>query len=85
MLTKLPESIAGQVSETLSILEKHLGETILAIYLFGSAVDGGLKPLSDIDLLVTVSVPLDDATRVALMSDLLSVSAFQVPMPHAGR
>jgi len=83
MLTKLPESIAGQVSETLSILEKHLGETILAIYLFGSAVDGGLKPLSDIDLLVTVSVPLDDATRAALMSDLLSVSAF--PGTHAAR
>ncbi|CAM3996394.1 ANT(3'')-I family aminoglycoside nucleotidyltransferase [Bordetella tumbae] len=71
-----PELIADQVSATLSILEKHLGENILAIHLFGSAVDGGLKPSSDIDLLITVSAALEDSTRVALMTDLLSVSAF---------
>src|SRR5690606_14694653 len=76
MTTKLPESIADQVSDTLSILENHLGETIQAVHLFGSAVDGGLKPFSDIDLLITVSTPLDESTRAALMSDLLSVSAF---------
>ncbi|WP_397476044.1 AadA family aminoglycoside 3''-O-nucleotidyltransferase [Pusillimonas sp.] len=76
MITKLPESIADQVFDALSILENHLGETIQAIHLFGSAVDGGLKPFSDIDLLITVNVPLDASTRAALMSDLLSVSAF---------
>ncbi|BDR99723.1 streptomycin 3''-adenylyltransferase (plasmid) [Proteus mirabilis] len=76
MTTKLPESIADQLSDTLSILENHLGETIQAVHLFGSAVDGGLKPFSDIDLLITVSTPLGESTRVALMSDLLLVSAF---------
>jgi len=76
MSIKLPESVADQVSATLSILEKHLGDKILAIHLFGSAVDGGLKPSSDIDLLITVSAALDDSTRATLMSDLLSVSAF---------
>lgn len=76
MSIKLPESIADQVSATLSILEKHLGGKLLAIHLFGSAVDGGLKPSSDIDLLITVSAALDDSTRATLMSDLLSVSAF---------
>ncbi|WP_431627026.1 nucleotidyltransferase domain-containing protein, partial [Enterobacter hormaechei] len=30
--------------------------TLLAVHLYGSAVDGGLKPHSDIDLLVTVTV-----------------------------
>lgn len=72
---KLPGSIADQISEARSVLENHL-ETIQAIHLFGSAIDGGLKPFSDIDLLVTVSAPLDESIRVALMSDLLSVSAF---------
>lgn len=76
MTTELPGLIADQVHDTLSVLESHLGETIQAIHLFGSAVDGGLKPFSDIDLLITVNAPLDDSTRAALMTDLLSVSAF---------
>jgi len=75
-MTRLPESIAEQVSETLSVLQKHLNHTIQAIHLFGSAVDGGLKPLSDIDLLVTVNAPVDQSTSGALMSALLSVSAY---------
>ena len=62
MTTKLPESIADQLSDTLLILENHLGETIQAVHLFGSAVDGGLKPFSDIDLLITVSTPLGEST-----------------------
>lgn len=68
--------VRDQVLDTLSVLENHLGETIQAIHLFGSTVDGGLKPFSDIDLLITVNAPLDDSTRAALMTDLLSVSAF---------
>ncbi len=76
MTTELPESIADQVFDTLSVLKSHLGETIKTIHLFGSAVDGGLKPFSDIDLLVTVSAPLDESIRAALMSNLLLVSAF---------
>ena len=32
--------------------------------------DGGLKPHSDIDLLVTVTVRLDETTRRALINDL---------------
>lgn len=83
MTTGLPESIADQVFDALSVLESRLGETIQAIHLFGSAVDGGLKPFSDIDLLITVSAPLGESTRAALMSDLLSVSVF--PGTDAGR
>ncbi len=44
--------------------------------LYGSAVDGGLKPYSDIDLLVTVAVKLDETTRRALLNDLMEASAF---------
>ena len=40
-------------------------------------VDGGLKPHSDIDLLVTVTVRLDETTRRALINDLLQ--SFRLP------
>ena len=42
----------------------------------GSAVDGGLKPHSDIDLLVTVTVRLDETTRRALINDLFGNFGF---------
>jgi streptomycin 3"-adenylyltransferase len=50
--------ISNQLSEVLSVIERHLESTLLAVHLYGSAVDGGLKPYSDIDLLVTVAVNL---------------------------
>lgn len=52
--------ISNQLSEVLSVIERHLESTLLAVHLYGSAVDGGLKPYSDIDLLVTVAVKLID-------------------------
>ena len=68
--------ISTQLSEVLSVIERHLESTLLAVHLYGSAVDGGLKPYSDIDLLVTVTVRLNEATRQALLNDLLEASAF---------
>ncbi|MGU4672529.1 nucleotidyltransferase domain-containing protein, partial [Escherichia coli] len=48
----------------------------MAIHLYGSAMDGGLKPLSDIDLLVTVRSPLRDEQLHTLMQKLLAISAW---------
>lgn len=56
------------------MLQHHLATGLRAIHLFGSALDGGLHPHSDIDLLVTVDAPLPEATRRALMGALLDVS-----------
>ncbi|MCW6951998.1 aminoglycoside adenylyltransferase family protein, partial [Escherichia coli] len=67
--------MSNQLSEVLSVIERHLESTLLAVHLYGSAVDGGLKPYSDIDLLVTVTVRLDETTRRALINDLLETSA----------
>lgn len=47
----------------------------MAVHLFGSALLGGLKPSSDVDLLVTVAVAPDEGVRNALLVDLLTVSA----------
>ena len=51
--------ISTQLLEVLSVIERHLEPTLLAVHLYGSAVNGGLKPYSDIDLLVTVTVRLN--------------------------
>lgn len=79
MNTSPQSEIAAQLATALDVLARHLGQAPLAVHLFGSAVDGGLRPLSDIDLLVTVSAPLNEATRRALMHGLLAVSAWPVP------
>ena len=50
--------VSTQLSEVVGVIERHLEPTLLAVHLYGSAVDGGLKPHSDIDLLVTVTVRL---------------------------
>nr|WP_057923920.1 aminoglycoside adenylyltransferase family protein [Burkholderia ambifaria] len=71
----VPGEIADQVSAACAVIERHLGATLQAMHLFGSALDGGLKPRSDIDLLVTVAALPGDAVRRALMLDLLDVSA----------
>ena len=43
--------VSTQLSEVVGVIERHLEPTLLAVHLYGSA-DGGLKPHSDIDLLV---------------------------------
>lgn len=62
--------IKEQVSQACAVIERHLASTLRAIHLFGSAHDGGLKPHSDIDLLVTVNAPPDEAIRRALSLEL---------------
>ena len=59
MRNTVPAEISVQLSQALNVIEHHLGSTLLAVHLYGSALDGGLKPCSDIDLLVTVTAQLD--------------------------
>jgi len=75
MSSLVPAEISRQVSQARSIIEDHLASILRAIHLYGSALHGGLKPYSDIDLLVTVNKRPDETTRQALLLDLLKVSA----------
>nr|ARU12830.1 aminoglycoside adenyltransferase [Escherichia coli] len=70
-----PAQVFKQLSHARAVIERHLAATLDTIHLFGSAIDGGLKPDSDIDLLVTVSAAPNDSLRQALMLDLLKVSS----------
>lgn len=70
----VPREISEQVAQACAVIQNDLPH-LQAIHLYGSALDGGLKPSSDIDLLVTVSAAPDESTRKRLMLDLLNVSA----------
>ena len=76
MNNAVPSEISVQLSQALNVIERHLESTLLAVHLYGSALSGGLKPYSDIDLLVTVNTSLDETVRQALFVELLEVSAF---------
>jgi len=45
----------------LRIVEDLFEVSLLAVYLHGSAVSGGLRPQSDVDLLVVTGQPMTDA------------------------
>ncbi|WP_275288632.1 aminoglycoside adenylyltransferase family protein [Halomonas elongata] len=66
--------IPNEAKHAQSVVEGMLGDSIIGIYLFGSAVVGGLKRDSDVDILVAVSNPPTFEQRKALVSQLMSVS-----------
>lgn len=55
-------------------LRDVLGNALLAVYLHGSAVSGGLRPQSDIDLLAIVDESMTDDQRSDLLAALLPIS-----------
>ncbi|MDG9707515.1 aminoglycoside adenylyltransferase family protein [Streptomyces sp. DH10] len=56
------------------LLRTTLGDSVLGIYLHGSATLGGLRPHSDIDVLAVVRDRTTHAQRRALVEELLTVS-----------
>lgn len=75
MKSLIPAEISTQLSQVLDVVERHLASALVAVHLYGSVLDGGLKPCSDIDVLVTVDKQPDETVRQALLLDLLAVSA----------
>ncbi|MDR6759325.1 streptomycin 3'-adenylyltransferase [Mycoplana sp. BE70] len=63
-----------QMRTVTDTLRRVLGNTLLAVYLHGSAVAGGLRPQSDIDLLAVIDRSMTDHQRSALLAALLQVS-----------
>lgn len=72
---QIPITITRQLTLAEAVLQRHLGDTLCAIHLFGSALEGGLQAHSDIDLLVTVHTPPSPQLRQGLQRALLAVSA----------
>ncbi|MFD0153021.1 aminoglycoside adenylyltransferase family protein [Streptomyces sp. NPDC055721] len=63
-----------QAARVVHLVREVLGPDVLAACLHGSAVLGGLRPGSDIDVLVTVRRPTTEVERRALVDALLAVS-----------
>ncbi|MYS90273.1 MULTISPECIES: aminoglycoside nucleotidyltransferase ANT9 [Streptomyces] len=68
----MPEQPA--TDHLVQLLRTTLGDSVLGIYLHGSATLGGLRPHSDIDVLAVVRDRIAHAQRRALVEELLKVS-----------
>lgn len=63
-----------QLHRVVGLVSDVAGSAIIGAYLHGSAVLDGLKPASDIDVLVVTRRTLDGAERQALVDGLLRIS-----------
>lgn len=63
-----------QLDRTVALLLDVLGSDAIAAYVFGSAVLGGLRPESDLDVLAVCKRPTTDAEKQRLVSRLLDIS-----------
>lgn len=79
------ENPSSQLHAALELVQKILAQNLQALYLHGSAVAGGLRPQSDLDILAVVDAPLSKAQRQALIAALLSVSAPHPATPGGPR
>ncbi|MFI8442525.1 aminoglycoside adenylyltransferase family protein [Streptomyces rochei] len=71
----MPERDRDRTDHLVTLVRHHLGdEDVLGVYAHGSATFGGLRPHSDLDLLVVVRNPTTHARRAALTEELLKVS-----------
>lgn len=65
-----------QLRAVMTLVDDVLGPEVVGAYLHGSAVLGGLRPASDVDVLVVARRSLADGERRALLDGLLGVSGF---------
>jgi predicted nucleotidyltransferase len=71
----IPTEIRPQVDEVLAGLTSTIGDSLVGIYLYGSAVLGCFGPGSDIDLVLVLSRPTSLHTKRRVAEFLLAVSA----------
>ncbi|MCC8365766.1 DUF4111 domain-containing protein [Xenorhabdus sp. PB61.4] len=76
--------IPPEADNALLILQRRLAGSLVAVYLHGSAVAGGLRPNSDVDLLVVINKPLTSEIRECLATDLMLISG-RYPSDPDGR
>ncbi|HEY8479664.1 MAG TPA: aminoglycoside adenylyltransferase family protein [Spirillospora sp.] len=70
----MTEEATKQAEDVLALVRDVLGEDLVGAYLHGSAVLGGLRPHSDLDVFAVSARPLTARERRALGDGLLGVS-----------
>jgi predicted nucleotidyltransferase len=66
--------IAEQLNKSIHLLQSVLGPHLLGVYLYGSAVLGGLQKYSDLDLFVVSERATDRKEKELLVNSLLQIS-----------
>jgi len=68
------QTIPKEALQALEVLQELLGWHLIGVYLYGSAVTGGLRPNSDVDILAITNQKLSESDRRDLRDRLLHVS-----------
>ena len=74
MIDRLPEVEQGQIDAVVELVRDVLGDAAVGVYLFGSAVTSGLRPDSDLDILVVSRRGMTKDERRRLIRGLLGIS-----------
>ena len=75
-MVRLTAADARQLDEVVGAVRSVLGDDVVAAYLYGSATSSGLRPESDLDVLVVVSAPLA-ARGPALAAAVMPLSGWR--------
>ena len=63
-----------QLERVVTLVREVIGEAVLAVALYGSAVAAGLRPSSDLDVLAVAARPTTNAQKRRLIAGLLPIS-----------
>lgn len=74
MFSELSNETKTQIHECLELVRNIFDTDLLGVYLYGSAVLGGLQKFSDIDLLVVSNRPTSSDEKIKLAKNLLQIS-----------
>lgn len=77
----LSNEIQKQIKDSLELLKNILGTNLASVYLYGSAVTGGLQKYSDIDLFVITNRITTSEEKAKLISGLLQISGLYMKGP----
>ena len=84
MQDKTPE-IPAEARAVAELATDLFGSALLGLDLHGSAVSGGLRPRSDVDLLAVIDGPMTQAMRTRLLDALLRLSGRHPAAPGGPR
>lgn len=76
MRKELEDADATTLDAVLAHLDRHDPGEVVGLYLFGSAVESGLRPHSDLDLLVLTRRSLTEVERREMVGLLLAISGW---------
>jgi predicted nucleotidyltransferase len=76
--------IPEEALKAVTVLQRCVGNKLLAVYLHGSATAGDLRPTSDVDLMAVIDAPTTYEVRKRLVSELMEVSGWH-PVDPDGR